>query len=51
MPTSVSITTRMRGSSLIGVDRMIVTHGLANALGFVGCGLLAHLRLAAARPS
>jgi hypothetical protein len=39
------------GIALIGVDRMIVTHGLANALGFVGCGLLAHLRLAAARTS
>lgn len=39
------------GVGLLSVDGMLVTHGLANGLGFVGCGLLAHLRLAAAQPS
>lgn len=35
----------------IGIDDMVATHGLLNALGFVACGLIGHLRLAVADAS
>lgn len=34
------------GTAWIGIDTMVTTHGLLNALGFVTCGVIAHLRLA-----
>jgi len=41
----------LAGTHWIGIERMATTHGLLNALGFVACGTIAHLRLAAAAPS
>jgi hypothetical protein len=33
------------GTPWIGIDAMVPTHGLLNAVGFVVCGAIAHLRL------
>jgi len=40
----------LAGANWLDIAGMMATHGLLNALGFVACGLLAHLRLAGADP-